>query len=236
MPGQRMLAELDELEGDLARLAERVESAVAGAVRAVLTGDAAEATRVAAGDDEVDRLENRVTAECRRILTLFQPVAVDHRRVTATLQATADLERIGDLAVGIAERVTALTSLPASPTPANMQEMAGQVLEQVRGAVAAYRDGDARQALRVRQARAVVANLRTGVVRDLVAAMRANPDAVEPGLCLFEVAGHLERIAGHAANLAEGAVFVAEGRDIRHHWDEPSAETSAAVTCGASGR
>src|SRR5262245_34665088 len=196
MPGRRMLAELDELEGDLERFDGLVESAVAGAVRALLATDTVEAARVVAGESEVDRLENRVTAECRRILTLYQPVAVDLRRVTSTLMTTADLERIGDLAAGIAGRVIALASLPAFPVPASLHEMAEKALEQVHAAVEAYRDRDAALARRVRHTRTAVADLGRAVVRDLVAAMRANPDAVEPGLCLFEITGSLERISG----------------------------------------
>lgn len=218
MLGQRMMSELDQMHSDLIRLAGLVEGAVAETVHAILHRDLTRAARVIAGENAVDELDNRIGDECHRILALYQPVAVDLRQVLTVFQMTADLERVGDLAVEIAERTHALAELPPFQTPDGLSRMAELAAGMVRRALNAYACRDAALARQVCWSSAEVDELNAALSTQLVAAMKTDPAAVEPGLCLIVVVRNLQRIADHATNLAEDAVFLIEGQSIRHHW------------------
>jgi phosphate transport system protein len=149
------------------------------------------------------------------LLALHQPVAVDLRRITATFDATTDLERMGDLAVEIAERTVALADTPF-PIPDELVRMTDLTAGLVRQALDAFVNGDDRQARRVIRLDDEVDRLHVEIIDGLIARMRADPSAVEPGLSLFSACRHLERIADHATNIAEDVVYLVDGEIIRH--------------------
>ncbi len=227
MPGRSMLNELDDLNADFLRLAGRVEDALAGATRALHDRDPDEAARVVAGDDVLDEMDNRLDDRCHRILILYQPVAGDIRRVTAVGRMTADLERIGDLAVEIARQAVALAELPPFAPPEGLTRMAESAAELVHRAVDAYRRRDTELARDLCWTSKDVVGRGAALTARIVAAMKADPAAVEPGLCVAAVIQALQRVARHASNLAETAVYLTEGRNIRHHWDQPSLAPNA---------
>ena len=227
MPGRSMLNELEDLDADVLRLAERVEDALAGATRALLDRDPGAAAQVIAGDDVLDELDNSLDERCHRILLLYQPVACDIRRVTAVGRMTADLERIGDLAVEIASQAATLAAWPRFTPPEGLTRMVAAAAELVSRAGDAYRRRDADLARSLCWASEEVIGRGADLTKRLIAAMRADPDAVEPGLCVAAVVQALRRVAGHASNLAENAVYLAEGRNIRHHWERPAPEGAA---------
>jgi phosphate transport system protein len=212
-------AELDGVDADFRRMAARTEGALADAVGAVLGRDPERAARVAAGEPALDEMECRLEDRCYRILLLFHPVARDLRQVTAVARMAAELERIGDLAAGVAERAAALAALPPYPVPAGLAPLAAAAAESVRAAVDAYLRRDPASARAVCRGRSAVVALGGAVAGELAGRMKADPAAVEPGLNLIAVVQYLRRVAEVATNLAEDAVFLAEGRSIRHHWD-----------------
>src|SRR5207249_2403465 len=109
--------DLEHLQRDVMALATAVEEAIDKAARSLTEHDLAQAQEVIDGDDSIDDLENRVDEECLKILALHQPVAVDLRRIAAVFMINTDLERMGDLAVDIAERATTLAKLPHVDVP-----------------------------------------------------------------------------------------------------------------------
>lgn len=215
----RQFAELDEMRSDFLRMSSGVEGALSEAVRAVLDRDPELAARVIAGEEIVDELDGRLEDQCYRILLLYHPVAGDLRLVTAVAHMSAELERLGDLAVGIARRAVLLAELPDLPAPGGLRAMAGSAVELVRAALASYLKRDPASARSVCRAREAVVRSEQALTGELVAAMKADSRAVESALHLLGVVQSLRRVADRATNLAEDAVFLAEGRRIRHHWD-----------------
>jgi phosphate transport system protein len=208
--------ELGRLNGELQRLAGLAEQAVRQALQALRQRDAALARAVVQADGQIDREENRINEECLKVLALHQPVACDLRRVTAAMMVATDLERIAGLAVNIAERALRLADLPAAiGPPAALPALAERTVAMVHGSLEALAALDARQARAVCRADDEVDRLNDEAIAELVAAMKASPQAVEAGLSLFSVVRQLELIADHATNIAEDVVYLAEGALIR---------------------
>ncbi|HEY3787700.1 MAG TPA: phosphate signaling complex protein PhoU, partial [Urbifossiella sp.] len=173
----------------------------------------------------IDVLENAIYEECLRIMAMHQPVAVDLRQIATTFMVTTDLERMGDLAVDIAERAEALAGLPdvlASSSPSGrvlsdkLQRMTDVGTSMVRQSLDAFINMESPQARRVIRMDDEVDRYHEEIIRDLIARMQASPEAVEPGLSLFSAVRHLERIADHATNIAEDVVYLVEGEIVRH--------------------
>lgn len=217
---KHLARDLDDLQRRVRGMAARVEDAVEAAIRALLARDPQQARRVVAGDEAVDALENGIYEECLKIQALHQPVAVDLRQIVATFLVTTDLERMGDLAVDIAERADALAGLPdvlaAGDLAAKLRRMADLATGMVHDALDAFVTMDPRQARRVIRADDEVDRANAEIIADLIARMKADPAAVEPGLSLFSAVRHLERVADHATNVAEDVVYLVDGEIVRH--------------------
>jgi len=209
--------DLDQVHKDLQRLAVLVERAIQQAVDTLCSRNAAEAQEVLAGDDPIDDLENRIDEECLRILALHQPVACDLRRILAISMITSDLERMGDLSCSIAERTLALLRFPPIPTPPHLQHMTDLTVDMVRGSLEAFFNRDTAQARRIILQDDEVDHLNSEIIQQVLAVMHQGPDLIEPGLSMFSVVRHLERIADHATNIAENAIYLVEGQIVRHN-------------------
>ncbi len=208
--------DLENLQGDLLRLAGSVEDAIHKAIRALQERDASIAEEVIEGDNQIDRDENHVEEECLKILALHQPVAIDLRRIAAALKINAELERMADLAEDIAERAERLAGLPEIPMPAKLQRMTDLTTSMVRQSLDAFVNLDANLARRVCRLDDEVDRYNRDIIDELLKAMQASPEMVEPGMSLFSATRHLERIADHATNIAEDVVYLVEGEIIRH--------------------
>ncbi len=141
--------DLEHLQRDVMTLASAVDEAIYKAARSLMERDLALAQQVIDGDAYVDDLENRVDEECLKILALHQPVAVDLRRIAAVFMINTDLERIGDLAVDIAERAVTLAKPPHVAVPQKLAAMTDQTAAMVKQSLDAFVNLDARQARRV---------------------------------------------------------------------------------------
>lgn len=208
----------ERLTGAVLKLTAIVEAMIRGAIRALGDSRPEEARRVIRGDEAVDRLEVAIEEKCLRLLALHDPVAGDLRWVAAVLKINHELERMADLAVGIARRALVLADGPRDlPIPEDLETMSVRVAEMVRGSLDAFLTTNADRARAVIALDDEVDRLRERIVGALLAMMRACPERIEPGLQLFAAASHLERIADHATNIAEEVVFLKEGAIIRHH-------------------
>ncbi|HEX4613736.1 MAG TPA: phosphate signaling complex protein PhoU [Urbifossiella sp.] len=232
--GKHLTRDLDDLQRRVTGMAARVEEAIYAALKALQTRDRNLAAEVIARDEAVDALENGIYEECLKIQALHQPVAIDLRRIATTFMVTTDLERMGDLAVDIAERADALAGLPdllaAGPAadgvslPDKLLGMTDTATAMVREALDAFVNLDGRQARRVVRMDDQVDRMHADIIRDLIARMKADPAAVEPGVSLFSAVRHLERIADHATNIAEDVVYLVDGDVIRHRPESVRAE------------
>ncbi len=209
--------DLENLHRSLLRMAGFVEDAVAGATLSLRTRDIPAARAVVEGDVEIDSMENEILEESLKILALHQPVAIDLRRISAALMITTDLERIGDLAVGMAERSIALASPPLIPIPERIDSMTRRTLAMLRSSLDAFVKQDTLAAAQVIRADDEVDRDNDAIIRELVAIMKQSPHLVEKSLSLFSAVRHLERIADHATNIAEDVIYLVNGEVVRHH-------------------
>ena len=216
--------ELDNLRGQLLEMASSVEWAVRRAIRALRERDTGAAREVIAGDGEIDQEENLLGEECLKVLALHQPVATDLRCTVAVLSIDTELERMADLAEGIAERAIDLERLPPVPIPRRLESMADLTVSMVRQSLDAFVKLDTVAARRARHLDDDVDRLNAEIIQELIAFMQESPEHVEPGVSLFSVVRHLKGIAGHARGVAEEVVYLVEGEVLRHRRTTAGAE------------
>jgi phosphate transport system protein len=208
--------DLDNLQRDILTLAGLVEGSIEKAIEALQKRDVRLANEVIAGDPQIDNEENHIEEECLKILALHQPVAVDLRRITAAMMINIDLERMGDLAEEIAERVLEMARLPMFPIPEKLQRMTDLTTTMVRQSLDSFVNLNTPLARSVMRMDDEVDRYNEEIIQEVLALMKTAPALIEPGLSLFSATRHLERIADHATNIAEDVVYLAEGEIIRH--------------------
>ncbi len=213
---RHLLNEIDKLKTRILALSAMVEEAVFRAVRALEERDGASAQSVVDSDTEIDLAEVDIEEECQKILALHQPVAHDLRFIIAILKINAELERIGDAAVNIAERVGLLAHEEQVRIPFDFLGMARKAQDMLRESLEALVTLDARRAFQVIREDDKVDEMNGQVYNIIEEGIRNDPGHVESYIHLLGVARHIERIADHASNIAEDVIYLVEGRIVRH--------------------
>ncbi|MFZ5470463.1 MAG: phosphate signaling complex protein PhoU [Myxococcota bacterium] len=208
--------DLTDLREKLLAMGAKVETQIAGSVRALSDRDSKLGTQVIHADAEVNRLEVEIDDLCRRILALRQPAASDLRLITTALKIVTDLERIGDLAVNIAERVLDLNQAPPLPPYNDLPKLAEHAQAQVKRALDAFVAADPGKAKEVLDGDDLLDALFHKLFNDLLALMMEDSKNIRRATSLMFVAKHLERIGDHAVNVAEMVIYMVKGTDIRH--------------------
>lgn len=209
-------ADLQALRQRFLRIGGLVEQMMQDALLATFLRDEQLALSVAERDKEINRSELEIDELCLKVLALRQPTASDLRFVAFAMKAITDLERIGDLAVNVAERAAELAREPPltlNPELATMSDLAKGMLHDV---LDAFVNRDAESADLILKRDDQVDELYWSFFRHLLQMMRAEPTAIERGIRLMFVAKHVERLADHVTNLAELVIFMVRGQDIRH--------------------
>jgi phosphate transport system protein len=209
-------AELRTLREKLLEMGGLVERALAASVRAITERDSAAAEAVRANDREVNRMEVDVDGMCRRILALRQPAASDLRFITTALKIVVDLERMGDLAVNVAERALDLNQAPPLGPMHDLAKIAGLAEAQLKKALDAFVTGDVDKAEEVMRGDELVDALYLKIFNDMLARMMEDARSIRRATAVMFAAKHLERFADHAVNLGEMVVYMVHGKDIRH--------------------
>src|SRR5438128_8693702 len=209
-------AELEELRSKLLTLGGKVEAEIAQSMRALTERDSKLAEQVVGSDREVNLLELEVDETCRRLLALRQPAASDLRLITTALKIVVDLERMGDLAVNIAERALDLNQSPPLPPVHDLTKLAQLCQSQLRAALDAFVDGDPEKAQAVIKSDDLLDALYHKLFNDLLALMMEDPRNIRRANSLLFIAKHLERLGDHATNVAEMVVYMVRGTDVRH--------------------
>ncbi len=218
MTRTRFHEELEELKGKLLRMAGLAEQAVDRAVAAYAARDPHQCELVFAGEPAINACEREIEEVALDLLAMQQPMAVDLRFILAVIKINADLERVGDQAVNIAQRVTDLIALPAVELPADIPHMAEVSTAMVRHALEAFISGDAALAQRVLESDDEADRLKREISNAMIAAMGQSPEHIRQGLDTIIIARNLERVADHATNIAEDVIFWTRGADVRHHF------------------
>jgi phosphate transport system protein len=215
--------ELDALQGRLLEMGGLAEERVRAAVQGLVARDASLFVKVLHGDEPINQLHIEIDNRCFRLLALHQPMATDLRAIVAAVKINTDLERVGDLAVNIAEAGTRYISHPPVKKLIDIPQMGDIAQTMLRDALDAFVKRDTALAHQVLNEDDRLDSLKTQVFRELLTYMLDDPATVEPALDLILVSRHLERIGDHATNIAEDVIFMVSARDVRHH---PPAETS----------
>jgi phosphate transport system protein len=212
--------ELKWLKEKLLEMASRAEEQIALAIRGLKDREEKLACQVLEKEDAINLLDIEIDEMSMRLLALRQPMATDLRFITSAMRIGSDLERIGDLAVNIAERTMDLLKHPQLKPLIDIPRMAELAQEMVRDALNAFVNGDAVLAKQVCERDDQVDKLNDQVFRELLTYMMQDSGTIPRAVDLILVGRHLERIADHATNIGEDVIFMIKGKTIKHHADE----------------
>lgn len=211
-----LIRDLDHLHRMILTMCAKVEEMIHSAVDALHKPNYDRARQIMAADDEVDRMDVEIEEECLKLLALHQPVAIDLRRITTVLKIGAELERVADLGVSIAERASGIASCGEITVPDNLKDMSRQALDMLHRSIDAYVHLDVRTAREVCVQDESIDALNREIIDELTKLMQSQPNMVEAALHLFSASRQIERIADHATNIAEDVVYLVQGEIIRH--------------------
>jgi len=208
---------LDELKQKLLAMSGMAEQAVDRAIQAYQARDLALCNLVLEREHAINTIEREIDELALDLLAMQQPMAVDLRFVTAVMKINADLERVGDQAVNIAERVISTVKLPEAELPVDIQRMAGAASGMVRRALESFIAADSQMAEAVLRMDDVVDRMNREMFQALVSVMHDQPEVVPQALDALLIGRALERVGDHATNIAEDVIFWVRGADVRHH-------------------
>jgi phosphate transport system protein len=209
-------AELKALRDRLLEMGGLVEQAIAASVRAMTERDSELADRVKTRDREINRMEVEIDSMCRRILALRQPAASDLRFITTALKIVTDLERMGDLAVNVAERALDLNQAPPLGPLHDLAKLADLSEAQLKKALDAFVEADVQRAEEVIASDELLDAVYLKLFNELLVCMMEDSRAIRRATGVMFAAKHLERFGDHATNVAEMVVYMVRGTDVRH--------------------
>jgi len=213
-------AELNALNEKLLHMARLAEESVAMAVKSLKDRNEALAQEVLEREGRINLLEIEVDEMCMKLLALRQPVASDLRFITSAMKIGSDLERVGDLAVNIAEVSLDLLTQPPLKPLIDIPRMAGVAQSMVRDALNAFVNRDEKLARAVCERDDEVDSLNDQVFRELLTYMMNDQSTINRAVGLILIGRHLERIADHATNIGEDVIYLVLGKTIKHHIEE----------------
>jgi phosphate transport system protein len=208
--------ELEKIKKLILSLGAMVEEQVRMATQAVETRDAELVQKIIKSDHDIDEMEVEIEEECLKVLALHQPVAVDLRFLIAVIKINNDLERIGDQAVNIAERVDVIAKRDLSEFFFDYTAMGGKVQEMLKMSLDALVNMDYDIAYSVVMRDDEVDQIKVDAYDRIKQAMRKHPDKIGYLINLLLISRHLERLADHATNIAEEVIYLIEGEIVRH--------------------
>jgi phosphate transport system protein len=224
MPSEQVVRhfqeELEQLKARLLEMGGLAEEQVRLAVKGLVERDRELIDRVLESDEPLNALHIEIDNRCFTLLALYQPMAVDLRAIVAAVKINTDLERVGDLAINIAEAARQYsTHLPVKKL-IDIPRMASIAQRMLRDALDAFVRRDIALAQGVLNEDDVLDALKTQIFRELLTYMLQDQSTIEPALNLILISRHLERIGDHATNVAEDVIFMVSAKDVRHHATE----------------
>jgi len=212
--------ELDQLKARLLEMGGLAEDRLRLAVKGLVDRDPGTIERVMGSDAVINQLHIEIDDRCFKLLALHQPMAVDLRAIVSAVKINTDLERVGDLAVNIAEASRRYLQHPPVKELIDIPRMADIAQTMLRDALDAFVRRDMALAQAVLDRDDELDTLKTEVFRELLTYMLRDQATVEPSLDLILISRHLERIGDHATNVAEDVIFMVSAKDVRHHAQE----------------
>jgi phosphate transport system protein len=221
---------LEELKGRLLIMGGLAEDRLRLVMRALVDRNPGWLRDVITGDSRIDDLQIDIDDRCFTLIALHQPVAVDLRTVVSALKINADLERVGDLAVNIAEAAERYILHPPVKPLIDLPRMGELALKMLREALDAYVSRDVGLAQEVLRQDDWLDALKDQIFRELLTYMLGDRQTIEPAVDLILISRHLERVGDHATNIAEDVIFIVEARDVRHRTAGPIATSGQVAT------
>ena len=207
---------LDELKEKLLRMGGMAESAVERAVQAYTRRDLQLARMVLSDEAAINTIEREIDELALDLLAMQQPMAIDLRFITAVMKINADLERVGDQAVNIAERAIDSAGLPFVELPVDIPRMAVTATGMVRDALQSFIDAKAETAEALLKQDDIVDDMNREIARAMLDRMTQDPQVTRQAMNALLIGRNLERVADHATNIAEDVIFWVRGADVRH--------------------
>jgi phosphate transport system protein len=208
--------ELQEIRDGLLYLGALTERALERGAQALLERNSVLAREIVREDEQIDRLDVDLEEKCIRLLALRQPAARDLRFITTAIKITGHLERIGDMAANIAEKVMILNDLPQIKPYVDLPRMVEISRGMIRKSLDAMVREDIELAKKVREEDAVIDQLNDQVFRELLTFMMEDPRKIQVCLYIMQISKSLERIADHAEGIADMVIYMVTGKSVRH--------------------
>jgi phosphate transport system protein len=218
---------LDQLKDRLLRMAGMAEQSITRAITAYRERDRYQCQLVFESEAAINADEREIDELALDLLAMQQPMAVDLRFILAVIKINADLERVGDQAVNIAERVEQLLTVPPVELPIDIPLMAATASKMIRMALESFVLGDADLAERVLTMDDTVDRMNHDIADAMIDLIKKSPQITEQAMDAIIIARNLERVGDHATNIAEDVIFWVRGADVRHHLGRPERPQTA---------
>ena len=212
--------QIEKLKTRLIKMCSLVDEQVELALKAVDEENTELADLVIERDAKVDKYDVKIEKICQKIFALSQPVAADLRLIMSALTIDTNLERIGDLAVNIAENAIEIGKKPDFYKKTNLDEMARVTREMIKNAIDSFIEGNPELAKKVIETDDKVDDFNAENHTIIKAIMKEKPENVDPGVALLVISRHLERLADHATNIAEDVFFIVEAQMVKHKYEK----------------
>ncbi len=218
---ERLLDEhIEKLKRRVLKMSSLVDEQVQAAIRSVETEDLTLAKEVIEKDNQVDKYDNKIDKICQKIFALTQPVAMDLRLIMSSLTINNNLERIGDIAVNIAEYIIMINKKPAFYNQTNLEPMFKVVKQMLKDAIDSYVEGNEKLAKAVIDSDITLDKMNYDNHKILIDIMKQNPDNIEPGIALLVMSRQVERLGDHCTNIAEDVFFIIEAHIVKHKYEK----------------
>jgi phosphate transport system protein len=208
--------ELQEIKNGLVYLGALTEKAIQTAMKSLAERNSDIAHKVIRSDNEIDKLDTELEERCIKILALRQPTAIDLRFITTAIKITGHLERIGDMAVNIAEKAILLSEEPQLKPYMDLPRMTDLVAGMIKDSLDSFIRNDLSLAEKVRETEQVVDDLNEQIFRELLTFMMEDSKSIHRALLIMQVSKNMERIADHAKGIADMVMYMVTGECVRH--------------------
>ena len=218
---ERLLDEfIEKLKTRVIKMCSLVDEQVQLALKSVEDEDLELALQVIEKDKKVNKYDNKIDKICQKILALTQPVAMDLRLIMSSLTINNNLERIGDIAVNIAEYIRMIEKKPSFFEQTNLQEMFILTKRMLKDSIDSYISGDEKLAKSVIESDDKLDQLNYDNHQIIINIMKNNPDNIEPGVALLVMSRQLERLGDHCTNIAEDVFLIVEANLVKHKYEQ----------------
>jgi len=207
---------LQNIREDILYAGAFVEKAIQDAMTSLLERDSQLARKVIDSDEQLNQLDKEIEKKCLDVIALRQPVAKDLRFITTAIKINGHLERIGDMAANIAEKVLLLNEKPQLKPYIDLPRMSDTAQQMIKNSLDALVREDYDLAEEVIKSDEIVDNLNDQIFRELLTFMMEDPPTIHRALLIMQIAKNLERISDHATSIAVMIIYLITGRNVRH--------------------